>query len=274
MISRLSFIAVFAFWVGSMAWLVHHDVWPAWTAIDVPMYDGGDWLTDEMMQTQVGVSDQKGNRVGTIWTQYARTKSGLTRTDLMRIESVGPLPMLWLETGTDFTVDGHLDEIRLELFGAGEVFKLIGERYSGHLAFQLTMGHRKQYFKVDAAVMGTVDSMFRPFAILPNLKVGHSWRMHVFNPLAALTGVGSKLIPMLVKVTDRERVSTSEGVVDCFVIDAGSARAWVRPDGVVVRQEVQLPIGGVLTIEAEPYEEAKRTRAMRMMLAHSKDPGS
>lgn len=260
MISRLWFILLLLFWLASMGWLVSHDVWPAWTAVDVPKYDGGDWLTDETRRTQLRIVDERKRRVGTVWTEYNKSKAGVSRTDIIWIKSLGIIPPLRIEMDSDFTLDGHLDQIEMDLFGAGQKFNLLGERYSGHLAFKLDFGTQQQYFKVDAAAVGTVDSMFRPFATLPRLEVGHSWRMHVFNPMAAITGVGSKLIPMLVKVTGWEMIRTPEGNFKCFVIEAGGARAWVKPNGVVVRQEVKMPIGGTLTIETEPYDVDRRNQ--------------
>ena len=243
-----------------MAWLGWHDVWPAWTAVDAPRFDGGDWLTEETMQSQLRIVDQFKRRVGTVWTDYTENKARISRSDTVWIDGLGPVPVLRIEIDSDFTKEGYLDEIKMALFGAGEKFELLGERYSGHLAFKMDLGTRTQYFKVDAAAVGTVDSMFRPFATLPRLEVGQSWRTHVFNPLAALTGVGSKLIPLLVKVTGWESISTAEGEVKCFVIEAGKARAWVKANGVVVRQEVTLPIGGTLYIEAEPYDDRRLER--------------
>ncbi len=264
MISRLGLIALFVCWLASMAWLGWHDVWPAWTAVDAPRLDGGDWLTEETMQTQLRIVDQFKRRVGTVWSEYSENKARISRSDTVWIEGMGPVPALRIEIDSDFTKEGLLDEINMELFGAGEKFQLLAERYSGHLAFKMDLGKRTQYFKVDAADVGTVDSMFRPFATLPRLEVGQSWRTHVFNPLAALTGVGSKLIPMLVKVTGWESIQTDEGEVKCFVIEAGKARAWVKTNGVVVRQEVKLPVGGTLYIEAEPFD-AHRLDRVRMI---------
>ncbi|GJM23635.1 MAG: hypothetical protein DHS20C16_00500 [Phycisphaerae bacterium] len=266
MISRLGLIALFIFWLASMAWLGWHDVWPAWTAVDAPRFDGGDWLTEETSQSQLRIVDQFKRRVGTVWTEYTENKARISRNDTVWIDGLGPVPMLRIEIDSDFTKEGHLDEIQMDLFGAGEKFKLLGERYSGHLAFKMDLGTRTQYFKVDAAAVGTVDSMFRPFATLPRLEVGQSWRTHVFNPLAALTGVGSKLIPMLVKVTGWESIKTDEGEAKCFVIEAGKARAWVKTNGVVVRQVVTLPIGGTLSIEAEPYNADRRDRIRQIDL--------
>jgi hypothetical protein len=46
--------------------------------------------------------------------------------------------------------------------------------------------------------------------------------------------------------------------VECFVVEAGRAKAWVDADGVVLQQEIELPYGGRYRIINEPYDESSR----------------
>jgi hypothetical protein len=78
--------------------------------------------------------------------------------------------------------------------------------------------------------------------------------MQVFNPMGKFMG-GDKFIPMIVRVTGKETARTRDGAVECFVVEAPNARALVRPDGTVVVQEAELPLGGKIVIRDEPFDE-------------------
>ena len=87
--------------------------------------------------------------------------------------------------------------------------------------------------------------------------------MQVFNPVAAVTGMGKRFIPMLVTVTGMERISTAEGLVSCLVVESPGAKAWVDDNGVVWRQEITLPIGGEIRIIPETLVVEQREDAQR-----------
>jgi hypothetical protein len=261
MFTRTFSVIIVIGWLVAMAWLVHHDILPAWTARDVPKYDLGDWLTEDLLQTQARIENRQGKRIGTVWTEYTRSPERLTRRDILWLEDM-LLPRLRIESQADFTPEGDLDEINLRVYGTGEYIALKGENYSGSMAFDLTVGRRSQLFKIDAGSVGTVGDTIRPFATLPNIEVGQSWRMHAINPLAVMSGMGAKLIPMLVKVTRKEQVLRQGAAVECFVVETDRARAWVDERGVVLRQEVDLPIGGRISVVDEPFDAAARDAAV------------
>ncbi len=257
---RLLCGGIVLFWTASTAWLIQHDVLPAFTARDVPRFSAADWAERPAQESQARIEDKTGRRVGTVWSIHTASAAGLSRQDVFFIEHLSLLPMLRIEVNSDFTPEGRLDTFNLKLYGAGERVELEGEDYSGNLAFRLMVAGREQLFKVDAESVGMIGDVFRPFPTLPQIEVGQSWRMHVVNPLAAVTGIGTKLIPMIVTVRQRERLPTPAGPVECFVLETDrGARAWVDAAGNVLRQEVDAPIGGHLVIVAEPFD-AERLR--------------
>ncbi len=267
MATRVIIIGIVLLWILSMSWLVAHDVVPAWTARQVPKFVAVDLLKEETLYSQARIENKYGHRLGTVWSQHRRTTVGLTRMDVIWLDKFPMAPVLRIEINSDFTKEGDLDTFELRVYGAGEKVELVGERFSGHLAFELKAGTRKIHrLKVDAASVGTVADVFRPFPNLPAVEVGQSWRMHVVNPLAAVTGIGTKLIPMLVKVTHKESIVTDDGPVECFVLDTGQARAWVDDEGVVLRQEMNLPIGGQLSIVAEKFNQQELDEALSVEL--------
>lgn len=264
MSSRFVSLGIVLAWLGAMAWLALHDIVPMWTAQDAPRYTPGDWLTDELLETQARIENKYNHRVGTVWTIYTRRGDGLSRRDVAWINNfVGFDPFL-IQAAADFTTEGRLDELLLEIFGASVPISLKGELYGDQLAFKLDVGPKQQYFKIDASMAGSVADAFRPFPALPDLTVGRSWRMQVVNPLTVMTGVGAKMIPMLVKVTGREAVDANGARVECFVVETDRARAWVDDRGIVLRQEMDLPYGGRIAVIDEPFDQELLNQAMLM----------
>jgi hypothetical protein len=254
-------LGILVFWLMSVSWLVRHDVVPALTARDVPRYAPGAWLTDRIAQSQARIENRYGHRVGTVWTRYVKAAENLSRYDTLWLERIAYLPPIRIDVESDFAQDGALDEFSLAIHGAGEPIRLLGERFGDQFGFQLLVGASpRQLFTLSGSEAGLVADAFRPFPTLPNLEVGQSWRMQVVNPLAVVSGVGSKMIPMLVQVTGKERLITDDGAAECFVVETDGARAWVKGDGVVLKQEVELPLGGRFTIIDEPFEEERLAR--------------
>ena len=116
-------------------------------------------------------------------------------------------------------------------------------------------------FKISAAEAGLIGDVFRPFASLPELAVGQSWRMQVVNPVSVITGIGSRFMPLLVQVTGRETINAPDGrQVECFIVEAPSVRAWVDREGLVWVQQVELPVGGQITLRNEPHDADEKVR--------------
>jgi hypothetical protein len=88
-----------------------------------------------------------------------------------------------------------------------------------------------------------VQSQFGPLDRLPGLQVGQRWDERVANPLTGqIETVRAEVKGKAMLHWDKGPVSTLEVV---HRSKAMSARTWVRPDGLVLRQEVTLPAGKV-----------------------------
>lgn len=99
-----------------------------------------------------------------------------------------------------------------------------------------------------------------PHGRLPDLKVGQTWTMPVYSPLRPPT---SPVEVLKATVDRREPILWRDQFVDVYVIEfrndpgtelsnnqAARARAWVRSDGTVLKQEVML-MSSKLTFERE-----------------------
>ncbi|MFQ5492017.1 MAG: hypothetical protein ACE5GE_14970 [Phycisphaerae bacterium] len=262
MVLRIGGIGTVIFWVASMSWLVVGDIWPALTAGQPPQAARLD-LT-ETISYQVGFFNQYGHRIGTAWTTHQPIAETTKREDTIHVGSFAGLPPTLVEIDSTFLESGALDELHLRVHGHGLCIRVDGERFASMYGFNIRAGRPDEQVRIQADSAGLIGDAFRPFAALPNLKVGQSWRMQVINPLACVTGLGDKFVPMLVEVTGRERIDTPDGrAVNCLVVEASNARAWVDDQGKVIKQQVQWPLGGPITLWDEPFDESARADARR-----------
>lgn len=272
MLYRISALIVFSFWAAMMSWLLYHDVWPAWKAEDPPRVRFEDSAALGDSQSQVGIFDGHGNRVGTAWTSSSRLGTAVSREDLIWINRFPGLPPTRIEIDSTLGPDGNLEQVQMRVSGHDVGITLQGERFAQQFAFRLTAGTRDLKFKIPEAQAGMMGQMFRPFTRLGDLRVGQSWLMQVFNPFAAVSGFGSPFEPMLARVTGT-RTLAREGVnLECFMVETPGSQALVGPDGMVYEQRVQLPVGGVIHIRDEPYDEEERSRAAAIRLPPVEDP--
>lgn len=267
MIARIGALCLVIFWAVMMGWLAWHDVWPAWTAQNPPVVAFDDLPTPGSVHFQAGIFDRRGRRIGSIWTTHIRLSDAILREDCIWIERFSALPPTRIEVNSTFDADGRFDEIEACVYGHGVAIELNGERFPREFAFELRVGHlRPRRFKIPHTHAGMFGDLFKPFATLPDLRVGQSWRMQVFNPLAAVAGFGDTFTPMLVRVTGTDTVVRNGAVVECFVVEASGSRALVGHDGVVYEQSVELPVGGTIVVRDEPYDDEARKRARSVEL--------
>jgi hypothetical protein len=252
-------------WLLAMSWLVAHDILPHWTASTPPALRSSDWLGGEASRSQFTIYDGLGE-MGTVWTEYLVDERSIRRDDLVWIDRL-PVDLAPVRIGVEsvFTGDGVLDEftVRLETTGSGRASaRLHGERFHSDFSFTFESGPIEQAFKIPLVEGGLVSGAFHPFGVLSDLRVGQRWRMQVVNPIAMLTGVGDQFIPMLVEVTGEERISTTDGSVNCLVVESPNAKAWVDARGIVQAQEMTLPVVGRMRIVRESvFDETAQSAA-------------
>lgn len=252
-----------------MTWLVAHDVLPRWTESTPPSVRPADWLGDGETRAEYLLQGEFG-RIGSLWTSYLVDAGSIRRDDLIWIESL-PLPIapLRIEANSVFTVDGMLDEftVRIESITASAPIRLHGERFHADFSFTLEHGPSLSAFKIPLTEGGLISGAFSPFSRFHDLEVGQTWRMLVFNPLAAITGLGKRFIPVVVSVTGEERLRTPEWEGNCRIVEAQGVRAWVDAQGEVQRQQVDLPVLGKVTMDRRAaFDIEGRNEARRKLL--------
>jgi len=268
---RWLFIGVLALWLVAMAALIRRDVWPAWTAQDPPRMDAAQFgKPGDKRREQFGIFDGDEERIGTAWGEVEVNDSSgwATVSGVILIDGLTLIPPVRVESSTEFNEHGELDKFRLDVHGVPmTVIYVQGERRGIYFPCEMHVGpvHRSVNLEMSASRM--IGESLRPFAVLPKLHVGQSWRMQILDPLSAIQGGReAKFKSVVAEVTGKEVLPTAEsGAVECFVVEVRDegAKAWVAPDGQVLRQEVALPGVKKLTLQTETYSKAQREAASR-----------
>ena len=267
MFTRATGLVIVPVWLTAMSWLGYHDIWPTFAAQEPPRLVASEWLKQEGKQTQYAIY-REGERIGAIWTRYTASEDAVQVTDLIWIDRLPvPITPLRATAETVFTPDGLLDEMTLELQNYDAKFKLHGERFHSHFAFHFESGPIERAFKIPLADGATISDAFHPFGQLGRLRVGQSWKMQVYNPIADLIGIGDRFVSVLVTVTSAEPIITSDGKKLCFVVESPASKAWVNGYGEVLIQESTLPVVGKIRIVRESgFDEDLLRRRRRQAL--------
>lgn len=271
MFTRTTGWLIVPLWLAAMGWLVAHDVWPALSADEPPHLRATDWLKEEGRNAQFSILLDN-VRIGSIWTEYVIGDTSMLREDLIWIRRL-PIPITPLRIDVDsvFTADGVLDELTVTADNNDRRIRLHGERFHADFSFTFESGAIERAFKVPLIDGGLIAGALSPFSQLTDIQVGQAWRMQVFNPIAALTGIGDRFIPMLVEVTGEERITTPQGERKCLIVESPNAKAWVDERGVVLAQEMTLPMTGKFRIVREPdLDEDGKARVRNMSLGRQK----
>ena len=241
---------VIPLWIIAMSWLVAHDVLPAWRAQDPPPFVASDWLKLHGKKTQYALR-LDGERIGAIWTDYPVLDEGASqRRDLIWIDRC-PIPTvapLRIRVDSTFTGNGVLDELKVKISNRHGEIDLRGERFHSDFSFTLQSGPNERAFKLPLADGGFISERLQPFSHLGDLELGQSWRMQVFNPIAAVTGIGNRFSSVVVEVVDASVQQTPDGPLQCFLVQSDRMQAWIDEHGLVVRQEVDIPGIGTLRL--------------------------
>jgi len=257
---RLFGILATSLWLVAMGELVVHEVWPRWTAQDPPkIVDRA--RNERSRRTQSAIYDPRQRLVGRVWSRLQPTGDQFHLETTIVLTELASLPPIRIETAFTLTGDGTVDDFDLDLIGVRDPdgnpvkIEMHGESYGRYIPCTLQVGVFRRTFKLESAASRIMGDAIRPFDVLRDLKVGQSWRMQVLDPISAVFNQRTTVNSVVARVERKETILHDGRPVDCFLVVAGRARAWVASDGCVLVQEADVPGIGRLTIRDEPYDE-------------------
>ena len=273
MINRWIGIATLGLMLSANAALLVRDVLPDWLAGEPPASPALGLSPGQELYVQFGLFDRELRRVGYSWTISQRSGElvevrHVTVLQPLRLADDVQLPLLRIETDLNYHGRSTLDTLRVRVYGFGFPIRLEGEFYPpDDFPCEWQVDERRGKLHLPASATRALGDVVRPFDSLSGLEVGRSWRVKLLNPLAGLVPdwgprnwVGNSLV---VRVTGTERVEHRGTWREAFVVEADRLRAWVLPDGRVIRQELELPLFGTLVLVDEPYDPDLRAAVLQ-----------
>jgi hypothetical protein len=260
-------VLIIIVWGAAAAALIRRDVLPFWyaeqRATGAPQEDGE-------FQLGVFLGDR---RVGTSWTKSVRNVS-LTNVNSATVleTSIIPLPVvkqrmgsrILFDTTLNFQTGGALSSFDTQVYGLPvSPIRLEGQLLGIDYSCVARFGDVQQKFSIDARLSRELGESLRPFTNLSDLKVGQSWQLNIIDPISLLSGVTPDFRRVLVRVTRRETIQLDGRSASCFRVESDMAVAWVNDEGRVLKQTIQMPLIGTITLLDEPYDARKRHRVKR-----------
>lgn len=268
MLNRWLGIASITAMLGANTALVIRDIVPTWTAGDPPRSSLYSLVGDDDFGQKLGIYDNDGQHVGDSWTLARRSGEVLTVYTWTNFESgyIGAAALatpILIRSKITFDARQRPDALQIVVRGLGETMQLDGQLVEPNdFTCRWKIGEAEGDFILPADMLRVFSEVTRPFDHMANLRVGQSWRMHIFNPLSALMpgtnarNMGGEMI--VAEVTGQENLFHRGENIRVFIVETDRARAWVAPDGRVVQQQIELPILGRLVLIDEPYDDVAR----------------
>ena len=268
MINRWIGIVTLGLMLSVNSALVLRDLCPRWLASDPPISKALRLQTGQRIETQYGIFNGEGQRIGTSWTQSSRNED-ITSIQHRTILAGDTLPIslkfgaLRLDTNMIYRDSDQVDEIRVYIYGLGFPIKLEGQHFPpDDFACRWQVGEERGDWVIPGSYTRGLGDIIRPFDSLTELTVGQSWRLELLNPLTGLFsdfGAGDMTMEgIYVRVTRLEEIEHHGQRVEAFVLEAENLRAWVSHKGTVMRQELTIPLVGTLVLVDEPYDDEMR----------------
>ncbi len=279
MVNRWIGIALLACMLSANAALFLRDVLPALTAGAPPTPVPYALKVGHEQWVQTAIYHEEDGLIGRSWTRVWRgdqlsTLESTTFLSGLRLPTIEVpavrINFLLMYQNSDATQ--RVDELHMDITGLPFDVGLDGELVADQFPCVWKAGPHEGQFILDGDATRALGDAIRPFSRLPGLEVGQSWRLQLMNPF-------SKIIPglradnigfdsIVVRVSRRETIEHAGRDVEALRVEAHNITAWVAPDGRVLRQTVDLPFVGRLTIKDEPFDETlwrstNRTRAIQ-----------
>ncbi|OJW14394.1 MAG: hypothetical protein BGO49_28725 [Planctomycetales bacterium 71-10] len=261
---RLVSLAILVYWSVAAFFLLTWEVLPEMTLgypPDLRAIASAAGTNPGPVTWSIDVIDDRGKpdvrrTVGSATTESRRTEEGAyemtSHVDVDASELLRRTPLAGAP-GVHLTIDGRYDvsprgDLRsfdMEVKGAGlgdKLFSVEGRVADGVLEVSsrgiASLLNRRMKFPYEPK--GVVYDSLRPLDRLPGLQVGQRWDVQVVNPLSGTVETARVVVEKRTLIDwNGEAVSAFEVVQTAGPI---RARTWVALDGVILRQQVPMPV--------------------------------
>jgi len=179
---RLFGAAIVLLWISAMTALFVRDIWPVISAQDAPPITGAELAALDDRKLQFAIyqdSDENGNqRIGTAWHEVNHGPAITSMTSNVLIDGFRMIPVVRIQTRTEFDSEGQLDSFQLDVYGVPMTkIRIHGERRGIYFPVDLQIGPLNRQMNLRLSGSRLIGETIQPFTVLPKLEVGQSWRI-------------------------------------------------------------------------------------------------
>ena len=260
-----------------MVALFARDVWPAWTAQDPPPMTHEQLASLDGQTMQYALLRASDDRIGTAWSAVELVSDRVVIRGTVALETKALMLPIRIETMTEFDADGNLDSFLLNVNGVpGTKIRVVGERHGIYFPCELHAGPIHRQARLDLSASRMIGESLRPFAFLPTLEVGQSWRMQLLDPVSVALGGKTQFSAVVARVTRRETIEhppDSGKHVQCHVVETfpQQSMAWVDGEGRILVQQAEMPVFGRVTVRQEQYDPNELAKTKRRIGGYRQD---
>ncbi|MDG3002645.1 hypothetical protein [Paludisphaera mucosa] len=197
----------------------------------------------------VGHAVTESKRLPTGWFELT-SKVDFDAAEVLKKTPLAGVPSVRLSIQGDYHVDprGDLQRFDMKVKGADaddDLFKVEGRLHDGVMEVSsrgiASVLNRKLKFPYESR--SVVYDAMRPLDRLPGLHVGQRWEMQIVNPLSGTVEKARVVVEKRTLIDwNGDSVQAFEVVQRMGGMGGITARTWVRLDGVILRQQVPLPV--------------------------------
>jgi hypothetical protein len=257
LLSSISKIGVFAFWLTMMVILVRSELSAKASLSDLEpselVLPGESTFRDEWMgiyynQAKIGYSN-------TILKDLSRWGEnipgyGIYNNTFLCLPLLGEVRSLHLEGFAYLNEAMRLRSFKFNFESGSYRMHLAGNVRAGTLSLSLKSQDKRQTKEFPLQTDILLPFLINPSFILPQLKLGKDFYLDIFDPLTLEVG------QVKIQVIGKQRLPFAGSLLETFVLEMDyrglTSRAWVTLDGQVIKEES--PLGFKLV--KQPKEEA------------------
>lgn len=240
-------VVIILFWLTMTGWFIQREIWPALPTLNQPSYQT--LLTNRTIprQSRMGIYFLH-HKIGYSLTSIGSLPSGSFQiTNYTQFDpSLMPLMPADLPAGmkrpfvfTSSSVispDYSLYSLKISLTSPLGDYELLGTREGDQLVLTIRDKATTRTERISFPKGVTVSDGLSPFVAMPNLSVGKEWMISLINPFSLSWETVKAYVE---EKTTLEWAGKTYEVYEVTVDYKGfKPRAWITPEGIILKQEV------------------------------------
>jgi len=247
---------IILFWLTMTGWFVKREILPALPSLAQPSYE-------TLLKNNALLSDSKmgiyflNNKIGEAVTSIKQLPTGLyqiknkTYLNFRSFRGLNLIPPelkkpMELDCITLVTPHYNLHSLELVMNSSLYNYRATAIVKNDQLEITIRDGQTTRTERIDFPAQATVSNGLSPFLAMPNLSVGKEWTINVINPFSLTWETVKAYVeekttlewPASARASAGGQGKTYEVYEVVLDYKGFKPRAWITPEGIILKQEV------------------------------------